>query len=129
MDRWVLTKLNKIIKESTESFDKYEYSKTKQSVETFFWQQFCDNYMEIIKDRIYNPQTRGEQAKKAAQHCLYTTTLAILKMLAPIMPYITEATYQLYFAEKEGNKSIHKSAWPEYDEKLVDEEAEKKETA
>jgi valyl-tRNA synthetase len=126
MDKWVLSKLNKIIKESTEAFDKYEYSKTKQMTETFFYQQFCDNYMEIIKDRIYNPQTRGEEAKKAAQYSLYTTNLAILKLMAPIMPHITEATYQMYFAEKEGTKSIHNSKWPEYNEKMIDEQAEKK---
>ncbi|MBU0535901.1 MAG: valine--tRNA ligase, partial [Nanoarchaeota archaeon] len=54
IDLWLLTKLNKIINQATESFDKYEYSKTKLESEKFFWQVLCDNYLEIIKDRLYN---------------------------------------------------------------------------
>ena len=50
--------------------------------------------------------------------------LNILKLFAPIMPHITEATYQLYFDKKEGIPSIHNARWPEYDEKMIDEEAE-----
>ncbi|MFC1686823.1 valine--tRNA ligase, partial [Nanoarchaeota archaeon] len=92
-DKWLLSKLNKLIEESTESFEKYEYSKTKSEVENFFWHTFCDYYLEISKDRLYNPDKRGIASKKSGQKVVYTTILSILKMMAPIMPHITEEIY------------------------------------
>ena len=120
----MLSKLHKVIKESTNSFENYEYAKTKAEVELFFWHTFCDNYLEIVKDRLYNPDTRGHEERKSAQQALYTSLLTILKMAAPIMPHITEEIYHLYFAQKEGKKSIHISSWPAFDQKLVNEKAE-----
>ena len=125
MDRWVLSKINNVIKTSTESMDKYEYSRTRLDVDNFFWNTFCDYYLEIAKDRLYNPDTRGVEERKSAQFALYNSLLDVLKMFAPIMPHITEEIYQLYFSQKEGMKSIHNSSWPEYSEKYVDEHIEK----
>ena len=123
-DAWMLSKLQKLIKQSTESFDNYEYSKTKSEVENFFWHTFCDQYLEIIKDRLYNPQRRGEEARRSAQLGLHLALKSILKLIAPIMPHITEEIYQLYFASQENISSIHVSSWPEYAPALVNEEAE-----
>lgn len=123
-DRWILSKLQKLIKSCTETFEQYEYSKTKAEVENFFWHTFCDLYLEIVKDRLYNPSIRGFDGRKSAQGGLYSNLLAILKMIAPIMPHITEEVYQLYFAGKEGYKSLHISSWPEYEKKLINEEME-----
>ena len=125
IDKWLLTKLHKMIKLSTESFMKYEYAQTKALAEKFFWQNLCDNYIEIVKDRLYNPDKRGHENKIAAQFALYHALLTILKLFAPIMPHITEAVYQMYFAEKEKCKSIHSSRWPVYNKNDVDEFAEK----
>jgi len=124
-DRWLLSKLNKIIKESTEAMEKFEYSRAKQEVEKFFWHIFCDFYLEIIKDRIYNFEKRGKKSKIAAQFTLNETLLSVLKLMAPITPFITEEIYHLYFAKKEGKKSIHNSSWPEFNSSFIDEEAEK----
>jgi valyl-tRNA synthetase len=124
-DKWLLTKLQRAIKASTDSFDKYEYFRTKAEVEKFFWQIFCDMYLEIVKDRLYNPAVRGVDARMSAQHALYECLLGLLKLSAPIMPHITEEIYQLYFASKESKKSIHISSWPEYHQKWIDEDAEK----
>ncbi|MBI4440482.1 valine--tRNA ligase [Candidatus Woesearchaeota archaeon] len=123
VDRWLLSRLSAIIKNSTESFDKYEYSRTKADVENFFWHEFCDYYLEIIKDRLYNADRRGKEARESAQYGLYHGLLSTLKLMAPIMPHITEEIYQIYFAEKEGRKSIHISRWP--DLSMNDEKAEK----
>jgi len=112
IDRWILSKLSRIIEGSTESFSRYEYSRTRADVENFFWHEFCDNYLEIIKDRLYNPDRRGKEGRLSAQYGLCTTLSAILKMIAPIMPHITEEIYQLYFKKHEKAKSIHISLWP-----------------
>ncbi|MFH2028243.1 MAG: valine--tRNA ligase [Nanoarchaeota archaeon] len=122
IDKWILSKLSRLIGSSTETFEKYEYNKTKLEVENFFWHDFCDDYLEIIKDRLYNPDLRGKEARLSAQYGLYTTLSSILKMMAPIMPYITEEIYQLHFSKKEDKKSIHISEWPSIDE--VDKKAE-----
>jgi len=124
-DQWLLTKLHRAIKASTEAFDKYEYSRTKAEVEKFFWQVFCDMYLEIVKDRLYNPAARGVDARVSAQHALYESLLSLLKLSAPIMPHITEEIYQLYFASKEKKSSIHISDWPVYHQKWINEDAEK----
>lgn len=124
MDKWLLTKLQKLIRSATESFDVYEYSKVKADVDNFFWNTFCDHYLEVVKDRLYNPEKYHEGARESAQFGLYEGLLNTLKMFAPVMPFITEEIYHLYFAEKEGKKSIHISSWPEYDENYVFTEAE-----
>ncbi|MEM2956328.1 MAG: valine--tRNA ligase [Candidatus Pacearchaeota archaeon] len=108
-DEWLLIKLNKLIKECTKSFNEYDAAKVKAEVENFFWHTFCDNYLEIIKDRIYN----NKEGKDSAQYTLYISFLSIIKMFAPIMPHITEELYQLYFRKNEKIKSIHISKWPE----------------
>ncbi len=123
-DRWQLSQLHKLIKSCTESFDRYEYFRNKQDVENFFWHTFCDQYLEIVKDRLYNPNIRGNQAKSSAQQVLYQSLISIIKMMAPITPFITEEIYQLYFAGKENKTSIHNSDWPKYEPNLVDETAE-----
>jgi valyl-tRNA synthetase len=123
-DKWLLSKMQKVIQESTESFEKYEYARTKSETEKFFWHNFCDQYLEIAKDRLYNPDQRGVEVRKSAQETLHQTILTVLKLMAPIMPHITEEIYQLYFADKENKKSIHISEWPKYDRSFVNEEAE-----
>jgi valyl-tRNA synthetase len=118
-DKWLLSKLSKVIKDNTEQFDKYEYSKVKNNTDIFFWKMFCDNYLEIVKDRLYNPDKRGNEQRLSGQYALYTALLNITKMFAPFMPHITEAIYQNYFKEE---KSIHLTKWPQTI--LEDEEAE-----
>jgi valyl-tRNA synthetase len=124
IDNWMLTKLNKLIKSATDAFENYEYAKARADVDLFFWKTLCDNYLEIIKDRIYNPE-KYKEGKTGAQYTLYKSILSILKMFAPMMPYITEEIYHMKFDKEEKKKSIHISSWPEFDEKEVDEEAEK----
>jgi len=125
IDLWLLSKMNRMIKDSTESFMTYEYSKTKAAVEQFFWKDLCDNYLEIVKDRLYNPDKRGKESRKAAQYTLYNAMLTCIKMMAPITPYITESVYHLYFNRFEGKKSIHVCSWPSFNKDMVDEKAEK----
>ncbi|MEK6984639.1 MAG: valine--tRNA ligase [Nanoarchaeota archaeon] len=122
MDRWILSKLSKVVKDSTENFLNYEYSHTKLETETFFWHTFCDNYLEIIKDRLYNADKRGKEARLSAQYGLYYTLIIIIKLMAPIMPFITEELYQIYYKKHEKIKSIHLTKWP--DVNMIDEHAE-----
>jgi valyl-tRNA synthetase len=108
-DRLFLQQLNSLIQEATESFNEYNYSKAKSLADSFFWKTFADNYLEIIKYRVYNG---SEKEKASASYTLYQSLLTILKLMAPITPYITEEIYQKHFKKQEKAKSIHITDWP-----------------
>ena len=108
-DRLFISQLNNLIKEATEAFEDYNYSKAKISADKFFWITFADNYLEIVKNRVYN----GTKKEKASAYwTLYQAFLAILKLMAPITPYITEEIYSQHFKSHEKAKSIHIESWP-----------------
>ncbi|HLD97694.1 MAG TPA: valine--tRNA ligase [Candidatus Nanoarchaeia archaeon] len=109
-DRLFLVELNKTINETTQAFSNYNYSKSKQEADNFFWKTMADNYLEIVKNRVYNG---NEEEKASAYYTLYHSLLTILKLMAPITPYITEYLYQEHFKKYEKISSIHISAWPE----------------
>ncbi len=112
VDRWLLAKLNMMIERATAYYERFEYAKAKVEVEMFFWHVLCDNYLEIVKDRLYNPSVRGVSARVSAQFALDLAILDVIKMIAPIMPHITEEIYQLRYAAMEGKESVHVSEWP-----------------
>ncbi len=116
VDEWILYKLNQVIKSCSDAFEVYDYSKAKASVELFFWKDFCDNYLELVKYKLYSEKLDND--KESALYTLYTCLLSILKLFAPIMPYITEELYQDLFKDHEKLKSIHISLWPLLDIKL-----------
>ena len=115
LDELFLAKLNSLIERVTDNFKEYDYSHAKAAVERFFWHDFCDNYLEIVKKRIYQGDETG---KLSAQYTLYNSLLTIIKLIAPIMPFITEEIYQKWFKKYENEKSIHISKWPEVIEGL-----------
>jgi len=123
IDAWILSKLSNLVKESTENFMNYEYSHTKLETDKFFWHSFCDNYLEIVKDRVYNPDKRGKESRLSAQYGLYHTLLTIIKLMAPITPFITEELYHAFYKKYEKSKSIHNASWPSIN--LTDNKAER----
>ena len=123
IDSWILSKISRLVKESTQNFMNYEYSHTKLETDKFFWHTFCDNYLEIIKDRLYNPDKRGKESQLSAQYALYHSLLTILKLMAPITPFITEELYHAFYKKHEKSKSIHNTSWPSIN--LIDNKSEK----
>ena len=119
----MLTKLANAITEATAQFDVYEYSKARTAIDSFFWNVYCDYYLELVKDRIYNAEKRGHVGRTAAQHALHSAFLAIIKLYAPFMPYVTEELYQDHFRDHDGHHSVHISAWPTAHEESTDAEA------
>ncbi|MBU3905134.1 MAG: valine--tRNA ligase [Nanoarchaeota archaeon] len=109
IDKWLLNRLSETVEQVTKEFEDYQYSSAKFLTEQLFWKDFCDNYLEIAKHRLYNE----DETTESARYTLYKTLLGILKMFAPIMPHVTEEIYQNYFKDKEKVESIHISSWPE----------------
>ena len=116
IDELFLLELNSIVKEYRKNFEIYEYSKSKYAIDNFFWHSFCDYYLEFVKKRIYN-NTNG---KESAQYTLYTSLFSIIKMFAPIMPFVTEEIYQDFFRKHEKEKSIHLILIQRYNPKMKD---------
>lgn len=123
IDKYIFYLMNEVIEKVTLSFDKYDFRVVRNISIDFFYKVFCDNYLEIIKDRIYNPDIRGIETKNSALWTLYKIGFTILKILAPILPYITEEIYQNLFKEQIGSISIHKCLWPiKFDMKISTED-------
>jgi valyl-tRNA synthetase len=114
LDLWVLTRLNKAIKKATQEFDKYEYCDARVAMEDFFWNDFCDNYLELVKVRVYGENASvSKEAQMSAVHTIYHCLDAILRLFAPIVPHITEELYSHIFDKKAA--SVHRrGAWPQY---------------
>jgi valyl-tRNA synthetase len=104
IDKWILNELSDLIKNVTDSMSKYNFSATLPLIEDFVWHKLADNYIEIVKTRLY------QEKDKAAQYALYQCLLNSLKLLAPILPHITEEIWQNLF--KDLGESIHLSEWP-----------------
>lgn len=124
VDKWALSELQAVISEVSKSFESYEHSHALKAVERFFWTIYCDNYLEIVKERFRNPEDYGSQAVLSVQNTMYRVFLDTLKLFAPFLPYITEEIYSILFKKSERGKSIHLSLWPEVDVKLIDRKAE-----
>ncbi|HLD37361.1 MAG TPA: class I tRNA ligase family protein, partial [Candidatus Nanoarchaeia archaeon] len=110
IDRLFLSRLNKVIENSTNAFECYEYSKAKSEADYFFWHIFCDNYLELVKRRTYSGT---KEEKESAFYTLNSSLLTILKLMAPFTPFITEELYQQHYKNQEKEKSIHLTSWPE----------------
>ncbi|MGF7229037.1 MAG: valine--tRNA ligase [Candidatus Saccharibacteria bacterium] len=108
-DAWIIQELNATIKEVTTAFEEYAYSRARDILDSFFWSKFTDYYIEFVKYRLFGDDPNS---KSAAVVTLKTVFLAILKMYAPVMPFITEQIYQDLYRNEEDAKSLHLSTWP-----------------
>ncbi len=128
MDKWLISKMKSTIEKTTQSFKKYDYSKALETAEKFFWDDFCDNYLEIVKVRCYGASgfkyenlelTEKEiekinKSQQSAIRTIYYVFNAILKLFSPFMPSITEEIYSIiYENEFNDKKSISaRGNWP-----------------
>ena len=125
LDQWILSRLNKTVQTATDYFDRYEYSHALDQAERFFFMDFCDNYLEIIKERFWKPENFTPQQVEAARHTLHKVLDTVLRLFAPFIPYITEEIYQIVLAPYgDVPVSIHIAGWPQVDAALANEEAE-----
>ena len=106
MDKWLIEKYKDLYTRFISLLDRYEIALAVNELEKFFW-NFCDNYIELVKRRLYNPDIYGEKACNSAKYTCYYVLLGILKMFSPVLPHITEEIYMNFYAERENQKSIH----------------------
>ncbi len=111
VDKWILSRLNTLVKDATENMDHFELGIAVQKVYDFIWEEFCDWYIEMVKPRLYN--TDDAVSQNAALWTLRTVLIDALKLLHPYMPFITE---EIFCTLQDEEESIMISSWPVYDE-------------
>jgi valyl-tRNA synthetase len=105
-DRWILSRFTKTLRAVTEHYENYEFDRAMRDAEQFAWHEFADHYLEMVKHRTKDPNDAG------VRFTTYIVTLGIMKMIAPLMPHVTEEVYQDNFKQFDGAISIHVSDWP-----------------
>jgi valyl-tRNA synthetase len=120
-DQRILSRLNETITKVSKAYENYEVGLAKIAFEDFFWKDFCDNYLELIKNRLYKPElySNWEQLKSSAQFALGKCFWTILRLIAPIIPHVTEELYQDIFKSQYQYKSIHLSTLPTAEENIT----------
>ena len=112
-DKWVLSKLNTLIREVTANLDAYEIGVASSKVYDFIWDTYCDWYIELTKTRLYS---ENETSKLAAQKVLVYVLDQVLRLLHPFMPFITEEIWQ---AIPHDGKFLISAEWPTYREEIA----------
>ncbi len=111
-DKWILSKVNRLAKEMATNIDNYDLGVATQRIYDFIWNEFCDWYIELVKTRLYDDKCSTSQE---AMFTLKTVLEYSLKMLHPIMPFVTE---EIYTTLNSNSESIMVSSWPQYKEEF-----------
>ncbi|MEM1672488.1 MAG: valine--tRNA ligase [Archaeoglobaceae archaeon] len=114
-DKWIISKLNRLIAFVRENMDKYRFDEALKAIRSFVWYELADNYIELVKGRLYS----GEESDPAKFTLKYVLD-RILRLLAPITPFITEEIWSRFF-----KSSVHLQSYPSVEWQMIDEEAEK----
>ncbi len=118
-DKWILSKVNTLVKDVTENMEKYELGIAADKLYSFIWEEFCDWYIEMVKPRLYNSE---DATRQAALSTLKTVLITSLKLLHPYMPFVTE---EIFCTLQNKEESIMISDWPQYSELLIFEKEER----
>lgn len=121
MDLWLISKLKLVIDKATEELNKFEYCNARVAIEDFFWNVYCDNYIEIAKTRAYNESNNDEKGQVSALLTMHYCMNTLLKLFSPFIPHITEEIFSCLYKE-EGLVS-QKNMWPCEEEFVFDQNA------
>jgi valyl-tRNA synthetase len=111
VDRWIIERCKQTTVDARSLLEQYEIGSARHKIDDFFWNDLCDYYLEIVKERLYQPEIHGYKQRQSAQNALYYCMLNILKLYAVYVPHITEYIYQEFFRQYENSISLHKLYW------------------
>ena len=111
IDRWIIERTNETINNARNLLNEYEIGSARHEIDDLFWKDFCDNYIEVVKSRLYEPEIHGFEERRSGQYALYYALLSILKMYAIYVPHITDYIYGEFFRQHERASSILLLQW------------------
>lgn len=120
VDRWIIERCKQTTIKAKDLLNQYEIGSARHEIDDFFWKDLCDYYLEIVKERLYQPEIHGYKERQSAQYALYYCMLNILKLYGIYVPHITEYIYQEFFKRHENSISLHRLYWET--EKSIDDE-------
>jgi valyl-tRNA synthetase len=123
-DRWILSRFNRAAKDVNESLQTYRFDEAANRIYDFFWGEFCDWYIELIKPRLNFEEGANTGSARIACANLVKLFEASLRLLHPVMPFITEEIWHATYDGKPPLKSIALAAYPATDEQQIDLDAE-----
>ncbi|MCX5922752.1 MAG: valine--tRNA ligase [Candidatus Dependentiae bacterium] len=109
VNEWILHTVNNHFENYKKYFEVNEFGLALQPIEKFFWNDFCDNYLELIKNQLFNPELYSAEEVAATRWTLYHVGLRILQMYAPYIPHVTETIYGELYKQHEGKDSLHQT--------------------
>jgi len=109
VNEWILHQASECFADYNAQLEDYEFGHALDRLERFFWHDFCDNYLELIKDQLFNPGNYREEMVAATRWTLYAVGLRVLQLYAPYVPYVSDAIYRSVYADREKWASIHQS--------------------
>ncbi|MAR56416.1 MAG: valine--tRNA ligase [Rickettsiales bacterium] len=115
LDRWLISRVHHAVSAATAAFEKYEYARALDITNDLFWNDLCDNYLELVKGRVYDEEGANLAGQQSAVQTLYLALQTVLKLYAPFVPHVTEELYSHIYAEAYRNSgSIHaQGQWPD----------------
>lgn len=111
IDRWIIERTNETFSKASVLLNEYEIGSARHEIDDLFWKDFCDDYIEVVKSRLYEPEIHGYEERRSGQYALYYALLGILKMYAIYVPHITDYIYGEFFKQHEKEVSIHLLRW------------------
>ncbi len=112
LDRAFVHALAGVVRDASKCFEAFDYATALERTETFFWQWFTDSYLELVKGRARGESESSPAARGSAVATLRLGLSVLLRLFAPVVPYITEEVWSWAFAEETGHASIHRAPWP-----------------
>ncbi|MFZ2456401.1 MAG: valine--tRNA ligase [Candidatus Altiarchaeia archaeon] len=120
VDRWILSRLQVLIENSTVSLDRYTFNAPISDIRSFIWRDLADNYLEMVKHRLYKPEIYGVDERKSAQYTMSTIISTIIRMMYPFTPFISDELRENLLNEDCAKAPL----WPIADPELLDKDGE-----
>ncbi|MFC1841676.1 valine--tRNA ligase [Candidatus Dependentiae bacterium] len=118
-NEWILEEISTCFDKYNDYLTAYEFGHALQHLDKFFWSVFCDNYLELVKDQLFNPDKYEAHQVAATKQTLYAVGLRILQMYGPYVPHITESIYQIMYKKNENVASLHQTKFANYQKRYA----------